>query len=198
MGIEEKTLCVKRNGLPPDWLLETCSLRLRQSEFSAVVDSLPVSCLLRGDIEWDARYKQIIPYVLACDASGRILTYQRHGTEQRFHGLYSLGIEAHVNDGDRRETVFASILSGTSREVREELGATGEPRLEFLGVINEERTRVGNPHLGAVFRLDIDAAAIAPDAELSGWRFRRLDELEGLRMELWSELALRVLKGDRE
>ena len=196
MGIEEKALCVKRDALPPEWLRETCALRLRETEFSEVVDSLPVSYLRRGDIEGEACYKQIIPYVLACDRSCGILAYQRFGAERRLHGLYSIGIGGHVNDGDRRETVFASILCGTRREVREELGVDGEPRPEFLGVINEEWTKVGNTHLGAVFRLEIDAAAIVPDAELSGWRFRRLDELEGLRMELWSELALCVLKGE--
>lgn len=194
MGIEERTLCVLRKDLPEEWVREEIAAPLTEDSFKRVVDTLSVSYLRRSDIESDVRYKQIIPYVLVCDEEQKTLTYRRHGTEQRLHGLYSIGIGGHVNEIDRREAVFESILAGTGREVMEELGITRETRFTFLGVINEERTKVGHTHLGAVFQLTIDTGAIAPDAELAEWRFLPFPEVLRLEMELWSRLAISLFR----
>lgn len=197
MRIEELVLCVLREELPEEWLRDEIALPLSAETFRSVVDALSVSYLRRGDVEGDIRYKQIIPYVLVCNHTGEILTYVRHGTEQRLHGLHSIGIGGHINSGDQQKTPYDSILTGAKREAREELGIKGEFDLVFLGVINEERTAVGNTHLGAVFRLAAEPSCLIPDEELADWRFSSPEQIASLRMELWSRLAYSLLNGEK-
>lgn len=97
---------------------------------------------------------------------------------------------------DRRETVADTLLAGARRELCEELEG-GVPLLRFLGVINEDVTRVGTVHLGLAFVGEIsDGARPAGGPKLLGsLEWLAPAEATGRELERWSRLALALLLG---
>ena len=123
--------------------------------------------------------------------------YQRHGSEQRLHDLWSLGIGGHINliDMNTQKDSFKQILiAGMQRELDEELEympQNDEP--EFAGVISEDITDVGKVHLGAVFRIKTkNYEKYSPGQELFQFKWEKTSNLDQLNLELWSKLALKL------
>ena len=115
----------------------------------------------RGDMEEDPSYKQLIGYVLLKDVNtGEVLVYKRlvGGGEARLHGKASVGIGGHMNEVEGK-SIFEMLKINASRELNEEVGVSEEEALEnlqFIGLINDDKTEVGQVHIGVVYECKVD------------------------------------------
>ena len=115
----------------------------------------------RGDMEEDSNYKQLIGYVLLKDiTTGEVLVYKRlvGGGEARLHGKASVGIGGHMNEVEGK-TIFEMLKINAARELNEEVGVSEEDalnNLHFIGLINDDKTEVGQVHIGVVYECKVD------------------------------------------
>ena len=115
----------------------------------------------RGDMEEDTNYKQLIGYVLLKDeVTGEVLVYKRlvGGGEARLHGKASVGIGGHMNEIEGK-TIFEMLKINAARELNEEVGVLEEEalnNLHFIGLINDDKTEVGQVHVGVVYECKVD------------------------------------------
>ncbi len=115
----------------------------------------------RGDMEEDPSFKQLIGYVLLKDINtGEVLVYKRlvGGGEARLHGKASVGIGGHMNEVEGK-SIFEMLKINASRELNEEVGVSEEEALEnlqFIGLINDDETEVGQVHIGVVYEYKVD------------------------------------------
>ena len=115
----------------------------------------------RGDMEEDSNYKQLIGYVLLKDiTTGEVLVYKRlvGGGEARLHGKASVGIGGHMNEVEGK-TIFEMLKINAARELNEEVGVSEEyalNNLHFIGLINDDKTEVGQVHVGVVYECKVD------------------------------------------
>ncbi len=195
----EMVLCLKREDLPVTWVGPETALALSLTARQELLANTPIYWQSRQTVETDAGYKQLVPYVVLQDPSGaRTAAYQRQGRETRLHGLWSIGIGGHINPSDRLgtpETLEMLLENGMRRELQEELDCAAENfELTFLGIINEDRTAVGSVHLGLVHRLCLDPALMSQAGdELTRFSWHPTTTLAQLPLELWSQLALKLL-----
>ncbi len=86
--------------------------------------------------------------------------------ETRLHGLWSIGLGGHVDPEDgaadgptspEADSGAAFFARALLRELHEELHLTLPPGTapQFLGVLNDDSTPVGQVHAGLVYRLDL-------------------------------------------
>ena len=115
----------------------------------------------RGDMEEDPNYKQLIGYVLLKDiTTGEVLVYKRlvGGGEARLHGKASVGIGGHMNEVEGK-TIYEMLKINAARELNEEVGVSEEDalnNLHFIGLINDDKTEVGQVHIGVVYECKVD------------------------------------------
>ena len=115
----------------------------------------------RGDMEEDPNYKQLIGYVLLKDiTTGEVLVYKRlvGGGEARLHGKASVGIGGHMNEVEGK-TIYEMLKINAARELNEEVGVSEEDalnNLHFIGLINDDKTEVGQVHVGVVYECKVD------------------------------------------
>ena len=115
----------------------------------------------RGDMEEDPKYKQLIGYVqLKDEVTGEVLVYKRlvGGGEARLHGKASVGIGGHMNEVEGK-TIFEMLKINAARELNEEVGVSEEDalnNLHFIGLINDDKTEVGQVHVGVVYECKVD------------------------------------------
>ena len=115
----------------------------------------------RGDMEEDPNYKQLIGYVLLKDeVTVDVLVYKRlvGGGEARLHGKASVGIGGHMNEVEGK-TIFEMLKINAARELNEEVGVSEEDalnNLHFIGLINDDKTEVGQVHIGVVYECKVD------------------------------------------
>jgi len=199
----ERILCAFRRDLPTAWLPMTGAVRLGWDGLLAALAPVPPQWLVRAHVERDPSVKQWIPYVILRRTDGAVACYPRQGTEARLHGLWSVGIGGHVNTADHIGggpwDWRAALISGLKREIEEEApGVTVDDLPHCLGVINEDATSVGSVHIGLVCEVPVaDSHPVGIGEELRGMVWENPLALAsgrtGKRLELWSELALRLL-----
>ena len=119
----------------------------------------------RGDMEEDSSYKQLIGYVLLKDDNtNEVLVYKRlvGGGEARLHGKASVGIGGHMNEVEGK-TIFEMLKINAARELNEEVGVSEEEalnNLHFIGLINDDKTEVGQVHIGVVYECKVDKSKV--------------------------------------
>ena len=151
----------------------------------------------RDEAEDDPTWKQVIPYLLLRDGERLFLMRRTSaGGDARLHERWSIGVGGHLGPADR------SVEDGLHREFEEELVADWRPELRPLGLLNDDRTPVGQVHLGIVFETDAAGRAVAvrETHKLSG-RFVESDEvLSGYEhLESWSQLLFDLVRlGERQ
>ena len=93
------------------------------------------------------------------------------------------------------DSFFQILTAGMERELAEELEQRSKKdHPDFIGVISEDITDVGKVHLGAVFRILTDTPEkFVPGSELFDFKWAKTKNLEQLNLELWSNLALRLI-----
>jgi predicted NUDIX family phosphoesterase len=147
----------------------------------------------RPEAEHDPTLKQLIPYiVLRCGELVFHYVRGKAGNEARLRARRSLGVGGHVcaQDGERQADAYRA---GMLRELEEEVLLEGPFRERCVGLINDDRTPVGQVHLGIVHVLELEAprARCREDA-LTDSGFATLAELRGAReeFETWSQFLL--------
>lgn len=187
----ENVLCVPTEQMRLVFDLNCGSWQITIDE----LNRLPQRFEKRILLEQDYTYKQLIAYALVFNADGKVLTYQRCGSEKRLKGIRSAGIGGHVTDDDKQLTPYDTLLQGLKREFREEVGVLlHNDDVELLGMINEEETEVGYCHTGVVFRVNVDPERLKFDAEIGLPQWENPKELNLEKFELWSKLALQLQK----
>lgn len=82
------------------------------------------------------------------------------------------------------------------RELSEELKNFQKEKisLEYRGIINEVKTKVGLVHIGLVFFARcLEGYLPEPSDELAGLEWKYIDEIKKLKKEFWSDLALGLI-----
>jgi predicted NUDIX family phosphoesterase len=144
----------------------------------------------REPAELDSNFKQLIPYIVFRDRSGRYLTYERlKGAEKRLSGKRSLGIGGHINPNDAEGTDFKSevLLNAAEREIREELSFQAscldmtEDLLyrTYLQLVYDDSTTVGQVHLGIIFTVftNLGKLSAGPDGEIGNLKVLTKQEI---------------------
>lgn len=153
------------------------------------------------ELERDEAIKQVATYIVVRDATmpGRVLGYERAGSESRLRGRISVGIGGHLNDEDRADYGTARVYGGAVRELREEIGPfmfdsnpDVGPALAVIGWLNDDADPVGRVHLGIVFRAALSRMGfVSAGGKRFGW-FRPADlrAMEPGRLERWSQILV--------
>lgn len=160
----------------------------------------------RREAERCADWKQLIPYcVLTRGEEVYAVRRLAAGSEGRLHGRWSIGLGGHVGPedlgaGDSAETFLGRALR---RELDEELAMPVASPAAFLGVVNDDRTEVGQVHVGLVHRVEVRATVVVREISKMEGGFRNLVELAHLwqdptRFESWSRIVLAELFFGRE
>ncbi|MFZ2634100.1 MAG: NUDIX domain-containing protein [Desulfosalsimonadaceae bacterium] len=200
----ERVLCIHRDDIPRNWLKKMGTTALAPEAFYHRLKDIERYWIDRDHVEKNPNFKQIIPFgILQTPHDQKIACYQRNGTEKRLTGLWSVGIGGHINliDCSPGGLTFEQICTRClEREIKEETGmAVRELTPEFLGLINEEQTEVGSVHLGLVYRLTVrQPLQIIPSGELARFQWADPSELKERKLEYWSLLALKLLKGKKD
>lgn len=158
------------------------------------LNSLPHQFLFRPEVEKDLTQKQLIPYAIVVNNEGKLLCYQRAGSEKRLSGIWSAGIGGHVNDTDKADTIYQTLMNGLIREFEEEIGVKlTENMIQICGMINEEETEVGHCHTGIVFLIKINSTDFQFDTEISNPTWMDTENMDFKHFELWSRLAIKMV-----
>jgi predicted NUDIX family phosphoesterase len=159
----------------------------------ALLDPAHFRYLPRSAAETDPSFKQLIPYVVLRWGE-QVFHYTRGhgGGEARLRALRSVGVGGHICAED-------GVVSGDDyrlgmlRELHEEVHLDGPYTEHRIGLINDDRTPVGQVHLGIVHVLDLQGPYVrrredvltedgfAPVAQL----IQQVD-----RFETWSQFLL--------
>ena len=148
----------------------------------------------RGDMEEGPNYKQLIGYVLLKDeVTGEVLVYKRlvGGGEARLHGKVSVGIGGHMNEVEGK-TIFEMLKINAARELNEEVRVSEEEalnNLHFIGLINDDKTEVGQVHVGVVYECKVDKQRVEvkeDDTLVIKWMTGEEAKAE-VNYETWSE-----------
>ncbi|PID26396.1 MAG: hypothetical protein CR982_10555 [Candidatus Cloacimonadota bacterium] len=201
---ETEILVYNREKLPQEWLDEKVILKMDEKSFKDSLKLGKYQFINREKVENDPNFKQIIPYVIIRNPKGEIITYQRQGNEKRIESLWSIGVGGHIDKVDNKDEIIGTIESCIMRELYEESCGQipfDKSKLSFLGIINEEITKVGKVHLGAVYLLNTEVDKLDFDSEedeLSKhcWLSKE-DILNSKKLEMWSEMALNLLESNK-
>ena len=191
MSDGEQVLVVPRSAVMPGggWL----GIRGTDLDEFLVTVARHGAFLPRPAMEADPSFKQVIPYLVLRDGPAWFLMRRtRAGGDVRLHDRWSIGVGGHLNPGD------ATVGGGLVREWNEELVADFTPEFEFVGLLNDDTTPVGEVHLGAVFVANAAGrpVGIRETDKLSG-QFATSDEVAAVAddLETWSRLAFEALGG---
>jgi predicted NUDIX family phosphoesterase len=159
---------------------------------------------LRGEMEQDPSFKQLIPYVLFrftdADKSVHLFQYTRGGGqgEKRLHAKRSVGVGGHISSDDaaKQGTNHDVYREGMLRELTEEVIIETQYREKCVGLINDDETPVGKVHLGVVHICDVDNRGVRPrEEDILDAGFRPVSEIlaEIERCETWSQIVVKAL-----
>ncbi|HWG46999.1 MAG TPA: phosphoesterase [Gemmataceae bacterium] len=159
----------------------------------ALLDPSHLQYRTRALAETDPSFKQLIPYVvLRC--RDQVFSYTRGhaGSETRLRTLRSLGIGGHIcaEDGEASADPYRT---GLLREIEEEVFLETTYIERALGLINDDRTPVGQVHLGVVHLFDLAEPKVRyRDEALAESGFASLAQLRQQRdeFETWSQFLL--------
>ncbi len=185
----ENVLCIELEPLKKHFDLNKESCNCSREELNRI----QYTFLPRNQVEHNTNYKQVIPYALIFNSEGKILSYQRCGTEKRLKGICSVGLGGHVNDLDKECSLSDTIENGLCRELQEEIGLNTTPdKLELLDFINEDRSEIGLCHIGLTYKIVVNTEELSFDKEVGTPEWLNCEELKLTNYELWSTLALKL------
>jgi len=194
----EEVFCIPRKSIARDWPAPTILVEHTYVKLEHWFNK--GKFLPRQDTESSEKWVQLIPYVVfARNSRKEFAFYYRSGTEQRLHGLVSIGYGGHINPIDDAGTVWELLWNCAEREIREELGQV-LPRWvpgSLVPVIISGENAVSRAHVGVVLIYD--------DISWDNLRYAPVDALRSKNLESWSRAALEyaasgrnvVVSGDR-
>jgi predicted NUDIX family phosphoesterase len=188
----ERVLVVPATVLHQAGLFQGFSPRV-EHYLPRLLDAHVLAFLRRSQAEHDPAWKQLIPYVVL-RWGGLIFYYTRGGGggESRLHARRSIGLGGHISSGDGEPTP-ETYRVGLFRELGEEVLVETDFHERCIGLINDDRTPVGQVHLGIVHVIDLAAPrALERESHLIQTGFAPLAELRRQReeFETWSQFLL--------
>lgn len=144
----------------------------------------------RSYAEFAPEYKQIIPYaVLVHDSNYFLAQRLKKQTEQRLHGLYSIGLGGHINSNEAFNEDI--IVAGMQRELAEEVGLSTVQHIECAGIINDLTTDVSNYHIGLLYVLHIshDVSIVEKEKMTGHWAPEKEINSKISELESWSQIV---------
>lgn len=144
----------------------------------------------RSYAEFAPEYKQIIPYaVLVHDSNYFLARRLKKQTEQRLHGLYSIGLGGHINPNEAFNEDI--IVAGMQRELAEEVGLSTVQHIECAGIINDLTTDVSNYHIGLLYVLHTshDVSVVEKEKMTGHWVSEREINSKISELESWSQIV---------
>lgn len=120
----------------------------------------------REEMEENASFKQLIPYVIFRyrDKSGDTQVFQytrgKGMGENRLHSKRSIGVGGHISVHDRITEDTVPYAEGMHRELAEEVNIDTPYVEQCVGLINDDQTPVGRVHLGVVHMFDVEHPAV--------------------------------------
>jgi len=192
---DEKVMVVARNDLFGDGVwhgIKTENLR----KYIKLINSKH-KFLLRAQVEEDAKWQQIIPYLIFENGGCFFLMKRKtNHTDRRLSNMYSLGIGGHINEEDIIKSTKsiqgeAQIMSWAKREFKEEIDYKDKYSTGFVGLINDDSNDVGLVHLGLVIRIRGDSDKINVRDEHKLGKMIDLDQMRKYykNMESWSQIV---------
>jgi len=188
---DENILVVLRDHLFPQGAWQG----IRQVDFAPFVSTITSHQVFapRSHMETDARYKQIIPYLIFT-ADNRYFLMQRQAKsgDARLANKYSLGIGGHI----RQEDIGSkSIFDWARREFNEEVNYHGNFEIEPIGILNDDSNAVGEVHLGFICLVKGDSTQISVNEELKSGVLLPLAEIRDYyeNLESWSKIVFDFL-----
>ena len=148
----------------------------------------------RDIAENDLNYKQVIPYCIFTK-NDQLFIYQRskHGSENRLHDLWSVGVGGHINPCDGNDT--ETIGNACKREIEEEVQFSDPHSVRLVGVINDDSSTVNAVHFGVVFHIHLkDEKSFKPiDKALVNGEFKhtKATVVSDINWEDWSVHVIR-------
>ena len=169
MGLDKKTLVVKSDiifgtghwqGLKRENLGDYLELIKNNYQF-----------IMRGEVENDISYQQIIPYIIfSCQNKYFLYHYLEKSNEPRLKDDWILGVGGHIDLVDA-ESSKNILETGMMREWQEEIDYKGRLiEKKLIGILNDETRTVEAVHLGLVYHFKGDSLDI---------RVKEQDVLEG-------------------
>ncbi len=149
----------------------------------------------RQEMETDSAFKQLIPYIVL-RYKNEVFRYWRtkRGGESRLHHLYSIGIGGHINPRD--ENLFTPqedvLIEAAWRELREEAHVDSSLDLQPVGFINDDRSDVGQVHLGIVYDARLESKSVEiKESALGRGEWKSVSDLyDGVEYETWSSFVI--------
>lgn len=188
----EKVLVVKKESLYKRFDLKNNELTVLNSDRIVRYIAKNQEYIDREFVEYDSRYKQIIPYVMTTFKGDFLLTKRYSAqTESRLHDKLSLGIGGHLNpvDGKSKSEV---ITAGLKREFNEEICLGQEEYTpQLIGIINDDSTNVGLHHLGIFYvieALENSFSILEPNKMDAAWATISQLKKQYMYMESWSQI----------
>jgi predicted NUDIX family phosphoesterase len=147
----------------------------------------------RNSAEEDINYKQIIPYMVF-KYENKIFCMNRgkSGGEKRLAEKYTIGIGGHINQDDIENC--SNISEWGLREFHEEISYTGKLNMNTIGFINDDKTKVGQMHLGIFILINGDNSNIFIKDELESGTLMTIEECQKYyqNMEPWSQMIFKI------
>ena len=164
--------------------------KLKSMKTVDIIDEMFMA-MERDMVEEDENYVQPIPYAAVIDSKGRILIYERKGSEKRLHGKLSIGVGGHIKSG---ESVFNALV----RELREEVGIEHKEisSIKYLGAYYNDKSgeKVDKVHVGLMFIVKLNVPLVeVVSKELEGKFRSEITPEEYERLELWSKALLEMV-----
>jgi predicted NUDIX family phosphoesterase len=199
--IERSLVNLKRDesvlGIPTThfqtWGAFTGFRRVTPTQRDALLEPAQFEFRPRSLCETDPGFLQLIPYVVLL-SQGQVFHYRRgaSGTETRLQALLSIGIGGHISVEDAAGG-SDPYRTGLQREVTEEVSIDTSFEEEFLGLIFDPRTAVGQVHLGIVHLWHLPTASATAREDClaeSGWASLEKIIDESQEFETWSQFVL--------
>ena len=146
---------------------------LKTDKLDYYIDLIKNNCEFkrRGDMENDASFQQIIPYMLF-SFQDKFFAYKyiKNAGEQRLiNNDYQLGVGGHINKEDVGDNDI--LETGMMREWNEEVDFKGNLiSKKLVGIINDESRPVEQVHIGLVYHFVGDSPEI---------KVKETDKMEG-------------------
>lgn len=142
------------------------------------------------------RVRQLIPYIVVTDNSGRVGVFQRIKGDRRLLSGFTIGVGGHVEPIDTVGKSKDILFSAAYRELEEELDIVDPLSLEMTNIeINSDATFVDSVHSGVVFVVEPRTQRlICMDGELEFVGYKTFNELSDMDLESWSKIIRKDLE----
>lgn len=183
----EKVLVVKRADLFAGGIWQGINTRNLQKYIKII--SSKREFLPRGEVETDANWQQIIPYLIVQkDGSVFLMRRKATHTDTRLANMYSIGVGGHIN---KKDVGTNKVMDWAKREFAEEIEYKGKYKAEIVGILNDDSNDVGLVHSGLIIKVTADSDEIKVRDEHKSGEFIRLDQVgkHYRQMETWSQIV---------